>query len=206
MSTTWTWTWGECLGRRFAIVGHDTPSNGDFSLNDLAGSAGRMDVLLRAVKSALFVSHGIREDTQIVLHLEGSGSRRIRFDGGALRGVHPDERSIAGQVRAVVRSPRPPIGVWKEFSSGISHSGGSLAETLDEWSKQGFNALVMDAGGVSLEEISEEGEIGFVLSDHKPFSKAESELLSGYGRVSLGSMWLQGHACIAIAHYLLDRP
>ena len=95
MSTTWTWTWGECLGRRFAIVGHDTPGSGDFSLNDLAGSAGRMDVLLRAVNSALFVSHGIREDTQIVLHLEDSGPRRIRFDGGSLRGVHPDERSIA---------------------------------------------------------------------------------------------------------------
>ena len=206
MSTTWTWTWGECLSRRFAIVGHDTPGSGDFSLNDLAGSAGRMDVLLRAVNSALFVSHGIREDTQIVLHLEGSGSRRIRFDGGALRGVHPDERSIAGQVRAVVRSPRPPIGVWEEFSRGISHSGGSLAETLDEWSRQGCSTLVMDAEGGLLEEVSQESEIGFVLSDHKPFSEAELELLSGYDRISLGPMWLQGHACIAIAHYILDRP
>ena len=202
----WIWTWGEHLFRRFAIIGHDVPSKGDFSLNDLAGGAGRLDVLLRAVNTALFTSHGIREDTQIVLHLEGSGSRRIRFDGSSLKGVHPDERSIAGHVRAVVKRPPPPIGVWKEFSSGISHSGGGIAETLNEWKYEGCQISVMDVKGDPLDEISQDVSLCLVLSDHKPFSESESELLSGYDRVSLGPMWLQGHACIAIAHYILDRP
>lgn len=118
----WISTWGEHLGRRFAIIGHDVPCKGDFSLNDLAGGAGRLDVLLRAVNTALFVSHGIREDTQIILHLGGSGSRRIRFDGGKLRGVHPDERSIAGHVRAVVRSPIPLIQCLSETTTRMADS------------------------------------------------------------------------------------
>jgi len=193
------------LGRRFAIIGHDVPAKGDFSLNDLAGGAGRLDVLLRAVNSALFVSHGIREDSQIILHLEGDGSRRVRFDGSALRRVHPDERSIAGHVRAVIRSQMPPVGVWQEFSQGISHSGGGLNETLKEWSDEGCSTLVLDAEGVAIENTIASDEIGFILSDHKPFSDQEKDLLSIYDSVSVGQKWLQGHSCIAIIHHHLDN-
>ena len=204
MSTIWSSEWGESLGRRFAIIGHDAPAKGDFSLNDLAGGAGRLDVLLRAVNTALFVSHGIREDTQIVLHLEKGGSRRVSFDGSKLRGVHPDERSIAGHVRAVARSQIPPVGVWKEYSRGISHSGGSIGETLREWSEKGYKTLVMDIEGKAVQDTSFEEEICFVLSDHKSFTALEFELLGHCDKVSVGKRWLQGHSCIAIIHHHLD--
>ena len=48
--------------RRFAIVGHRAMSKGKLPLNDLAGGAGRMDVLIRAVMSSLLTSHGLREN------------------------------------------------------------------------------------------------------------------------------------------------
>ena len=51
---------GDLLERWFAIIGHRAPSEGTLNLNDLPGSGGRMDVLVRAVNAALFVSHGIR--------------------------------------------------------------------------------------------------------------------------------------------------
>ena len=80
--------WGDDLQRRFAIIGHRAPSVGNLNLNDLPGSGGRVDVLTRAINSALFVSHGIREDTQIVLHMMGGNGppRRILFDGSRLGG------------------------------------------------------------------------------------------------------------------------
>ena len=196
--------WGEILSRRFAIIGHEVPAKGGFSLNDLAGGSGRLDVLLRAVNSALFISHGIREDTQIVLHLEGAGSRRIKFDGKSLKGVHPDERSIAGHVRAVIKSQIPPVGVWQEYSRGITHSGGSIGETLQEWSQEGCEIFIMDANGTSLQNFSFGEKSGFVLSDHKPFTDAESELMCNFESTSLGEEWLQGHSCIAIVHHHLD--
>ena len=60
-----------------------------------------MDVLVRAVNAALFVSHGIRDDCHVILHLMGGGgpNRRIWFDGTRIGGVRPDERSIAGQIK-----------------------------------------------------------------------------------------------------------
>jgi len=37
-----------------------------------------------------------------------------------------------------------------------------------------------------------------------PFTDEENAVLDGLQKVSLGPDWLQGHACIAIVHHLLD--
>ena len=57
--------------RRFAVVGHRAMSKGKLPLNDLAGGGGRMDVLIRATMAALLTSHGIRNNSEVVLHLMG---------------------------------------------------------------------------------------------------------------------------------------
>ena len=112
------------MQRHYAIIGHKAPSSGNLNLNDLPGS-GRIDVLVRAINSALFISHGIRKDTNITLHLQGGEGpdRRVFFDGEILAGVRPDERSIAGQIKAIMKLPIPPIGQYKEITQGIFHSG-----------------------------------------------------------------------------------
>ena len=107
---TWTSTWGEVLQRHFAIIGHDASGTGELRLNDLAGGSGRMDVLARAVNTTLFISHGIRTDSTITIHLMGGEiPRRVKFDGKILRGVHPDERSRSGHIRSIMKHPVPPI-------------------------------------------------------------------------------------------------
>ncbi len=198
--------WGDYLERWFAIIGHRTPSKGPINLNDLAGSGGRVDVLSRAVNAALFVSHGIREDSHVILHLMGGDgpSRRIWFDGSCLSGVRPDERSIAGQINGVLKQEIPPVGYFDEFSTGILHSGGDLGQTIKEWSARGVNPVILDAEGRSFSEVPESSELGFVLSDDKPFTEQDKEFLRGSFSLSLGSKWLQGHSCIAILHHLLD--
>jgi tRNA (pseudouridine54-N1)-methyltransferase len=201
---TWTSAWGEALQRHFAIIGHDAPSTGKLRLNDLAGGSGRVDVLARAVNTALFISHGIRNDSTITIHLMGGDiPRRVKFDGNILRGIHPDERSISGHIRSIMKRPIPPIGKWQEVSTGVSHSGGNVRETLIEWSRERVVSYVLDVEGVRL---GSEGEtsMGFILSDHLPFTDEEKGLLEGCQKVSLGSEWLQGHVCIAIVHHILD--
>jgi tRNA (pseudouridine54-N1)-methyltransferase len=163
-----------------------------------------VDVLARAVNTALFISHGIRNDTTITIHLMGGNiPRRVKFDGSILRGVHPDERSISGHIRSIMKHPIPPIGIWQEASIGISHSGGSVGETLVEWNREGVVTCVLDAEGGGLESVRDT-PMGFVLSDHLPLTEDEKSLLRGCQKVSLGSGWLQGHACIAIVHHILD--
>ena len=194
------------MERWFAIIGHRAPSSGPLNLNDLAGSGGRMDVLARAVNSALFVSHGIREGSHVLLHLMGGEgpSRRIWFNGSNLGGVRSDERSISGQIKAILKESVPPRGQFREYSSGILHSGGDIEQTLEEWSSMGICPVILDADGGEFSDLPTSIDLGFILSDDKPLTKHDTRTLQAPVSLSLGSRWLQGHSCIAILHYLLD--
>ena len=195
------------MGRRFAIIGHRAPSSGKINLNDLPGSSGRIDVLARAVNTALFLSHGIRDDTDITMHLMGGPgpARRIWFQGSRLRGVYPDERAIAGQVAKALKEPVPAIGQLVELHPGLWHSGGGIEQTILEWERDGVRLFTLDAEGAPFDpDIHDDDEIGFILSDDQPFSASEIESLEAIEKVSLGRTWLQGNACISILHHVLD--
>ena len=195
------------MTRRFAIIGHRAQSSGKLNLNDLAGSSGRIDVLARAVNTALFLSHGIRVDSEIILHLEGGPGpvRRIGFIGQAIRGVHPDERAICGHINKALKNPVTPIGVQQEIHSGLWHSGGSIKQTISEWERSGTKIYVLDAKGILFDPNLHNSEsVGFILSDDQPFTDQENKSMENFERISLGEKWLQGHSCIAIIHHQLD--
>ena len=194
--------------RRFAVIGHRAMNKGKLPLNDLAGGAGRMDVLIRAVMSALLTSHGLRSNVEVMLHLQGGPGphRRLKFIGSELRGFHAEERSVAGLIAKVIREPSPAIGQWIERTPGLYDGGGNLKHTLSEWSDSVIVRL--DANGERLWKQDEaipqdskpnEQTITFLLSDDQPLESDE-----GIPR-SLGSTWLQGHHAIAICHFLLDE-
>jgi tRNA (pseudouridine54-N1)-methyltransferase len=195
------------MSRRFAIIGHRAQSSGKINLNDLAGSAGRLDVLARAVNTALFLSHGIRDNSHITLHLLGGPgpSRRVWFEGPQLRGVHPDERAIAGQVNKALKEPVPAMGQFMELHSGLWHSGGGIDQTITEWKREGVRIFVLDPKGVPFDpKIHSAESIGFILSDDRSFSESEMESMESLEKISLGNIWLQGHTCISILHHHLD--
>ena len=193
------------MQRKFAIIGHKAPSNGDLFLNDLPGLSGRMDVLARAINATLFLSHGIRRDSQIIVHLTGGDKppRRVMFDGSELGGVRPDERSISGHIKSIIKTKLPPVGIWKNVSSGIYQSGGGIEITLKEWEEENVSIYVLDREGSSLPK-KECKKIGFLLSDDIPFTSEEYNVISKYKKISLGEKWLQGQSCITIIHHLID--
>ena len=194
--------------RRFAIIGHRAMSKGKLPLNDLAGGAGRMDVLIRAVMSALLTSHGLRPDVEVILHLQGGPGphRRLKFVGSELRGFHAEERSVAGLIAKVLREPLPAIGQWVERTPGLYDGGGQLSQTLRDWSDSTLIRLDADAERLWKEESlipiqskTNQQSIAFLLSDDQPLESQD-----GIAR-SLGTTWLQGHHAIAICHFLLDE-
>ena len=186
-------------------------SKGTLPLNDLSGGAGRVDVLIRALMSALLTSHGLRKDTEVVLHMMGGPgpARRIKFDGTTLRGLHAEERSIAGTLAKVLNIPLPPIGRWQPVTAGIEHSGGVLKHTLKEWKDTvavGLDAnaprLWTDKAVLPQTSKANNLNIGLVLSDDQPLSDEEK---NGLLLRSLGDTWLQGHMAVGIVHFVLDE-
>jgi len=190
--------------RRFAIVASQAPASGSFPLNDLPG-VGRMDLICRNIGSALLLSHGIRKDVEAVIHLLGGPGkpRRIRFRAKGMVGLRPDERSIAGRIRSVLEEPLPPIRMWKDISPGISHSGGGLDSTLNEWKSEGTVVFHLDKEGAGLDSIHEIPlDAGFLVGDHRRLELPTGQ--SGILPISLGESWLMGSACISIVHHWLD--
>jgi len=190
--------------RQFLIVGHDAPTTPEFSLDDLAGGAGRLDVLCRCVNSAFFLSHSIRDDVRV--HLVLGDEFTVRFEGSDLHRLNPDERSTAALIRTALEHREDAIGhMPAESTPGVSIR------------RMGFEATLEDAAGdTTVVELHEDGDPVadvappsdplFVLSDHHDFTEREASLLAEAAdeRVRLGPEVLHADHAITVAHNYLD--
>lgn len=190
--------------RTFIIVSHTVPASGDWGLEDLAGGAGRVDVLCRAVSSALFVSHGIRDDTRVILVFTADPDEpvAIRIAGDQVRHLNPDERSTAARIRTALQA-RHPDPWWEDGEPGIEVAPFGLADILDDL---GAPVLVLEREGVDARAKPVPDRAAFVLSDHQPFTDDEIRLLRdrATGSVSMGPTWYHGHQAIGVLQWILD--
>ncbi|HWR26057.1 MAG TPA: tRNA (pseudouridine(54)-N(1))-methyltransferase TrmY [Methanosarcina sp.] len=192
--------------RDIVIIGHKAKTSGDFSLNDLPGSAGRMDILCRCVSSALFLSFGMRRDVNVHLLLLGEPDpgKIIRFEGLHLKYLNPDERSSASLIQkalqkgATEQDTRSTPGVW-------IHRG-DLKSLLSEF--KGRTLLYLREDGNDFREIASTiRDPVFILGDHTGVTKEEEEQLfeAGAKIISVGPISLHSNHCITIIHNELDR-
>ena len=186
--------------RRFVLLAHKAPVIPDFTLNDLPGSAGRIDVLCRAIGAAFFLSHDLRRDVEVDLLLQDKV--QIRLVGERLKRLNPDERSTAALIKhALEKLDEEEV----QSTPGIFVSRRSLPEMLDRLYQLGAHPIVLHEEGAPIEAASIPNDPAFFLSDHQDFSPSDEEALADLPRVSLGEKALHTSQCITIVHYLLDR-
>jgi len=190
--------------RQFVIIGHDAPTTPEFSLDDLAGAAGRLDVLCRCVTSAFFLSHAIREDVRV--HLILSDEYTVTFEGSDLRRLNPDERSTAALIRKALEEREEAIGhIPVETSPGVSLTRRGFEGTLDDVARRG-TVVQLHEDGDPVVDVAPPSDPVFVLSDHHDFRDEEAALLADRAdeRVSLGPTALHADHSITVAHNYLD--
>lgn len=196
--------------RRFIVVGRRARTARDFPLDDICGAAGRWDLMARCVQSSLFVSHGLRRDTELVLVLMGGPDppKAIRVSGEDVRRLNPDERSTVALLSRALDEPLPRNGRWVGSHPGVQVSRRGLRELLDETT--GTLVLLDEEGGVdgvSLPGLVRGGDVALVVGDDQGL--AEEHLVEmrsrGAVEVRLGPVSLHADHCIAIVHNLLDR-
>ncbi|NHX35263.1 MULTISPECIES: tRNA (pseudouridine(54)-N(1))-methyltransferase TrmY [Halolamina] len=190
--------------RQFLVVGHDAPTEPSFSLDDIAGGAGRLDVLCRCVNSAFFLSHDLREDVRV--HLVLSDEYTVSFDGADLRRLNPDERSTAALIRGALEEKQEAIGHQPvETSPGVSLYRTGFADTFERVSRDA-TVVQLHENGAALPAVEPPVDPLFVLSDHHDFADAETELLRDEAdqRVRVGPERLHADHTITVAHNYLD--
>jgi tRNA (pseudouridine54-N1)-methyltransferase len=195
-----------CPMRDIIIIGHKAVTSGDFSLNDLPGSAGRMDILCRCVSSALFLSFGMRRDVNVHLLLLGEPEpgKIIRFEGLHLRYLNPDERSSGSLINkallknATEQDTRSTPGVWIR--------NGDFKSLLASF--EGRNLLYLREDGEDIRGLAREiRDPVFILGDHTGVTEEEEKQLleAGAQIVSVGPISLHSNHCITLIHNELDR-
>jgi tRNA (pseudouridine54-N1)-methyltransferase len=190
--------------RQFIVLGHDVPTDPSFSLDDIAGGAGRLDVLCRCVNSAFFLSHAIREDVRV--HLVLGDELTIRFEGSKLRRLNPDERSTAALIRKALEKRSEAIGhMPAESSPGVSVYRMDFEATLETASRDATVVQLHEDGDPVVDVEPPENPL-FVLSDHNDFTDEEESLLSEAAdqRIRIGPEVLHADHSMTVVHNYLD--
>jgi len=193
--------------RRFVLIGQTALGSSDFSLEDLPGSSGRLDVLLRAVRAALLVSHGLRRDVQVYLVLRGGPHPRLLLvDGRSAKFVRPDERSLATLVRKTLAAAPSSCPDFVELRPGISLRDGDLADLLLEAAGAPCFVLHEASRDVRALPVVDE-DAWFFIGDHLGFDVVSLALLERHGcqRISVGPVSVHSDDVITLLHNELDR-
>lgn len=193
--------------RRFVTVSHTARSDGEWTLNDLAAGAGRIDLICRNIQSAFFLSHGLREDVEFYAVLAASPIRQktVRIEGAKIQMLHPDERSTAARLQQALKVEWS-VPDWKEVQRGLAVARFGLEGLIDDLAGKG-TPILLDPDGTRIEEWTPPKDPLFFVSDHVPFTKSEYALLDGKGaqRVSLGPHWYHGNHAMAIVQWHMDK-
>jgi tRNA (pseudouridine54-N1)-methyltransferase len=193
--------------RRFVIIGQRASASPDFSLEDVAGTGGRIDVLLRCLRAALLVSHGVRRDTLVYLVLLGGvrAPKAIRIDGRDAEYLRPDERSLALLMKKVLTTAgdEPAFVVGRH---GISVANGGLDTVLEDLGA--MTPYVLEPAGNDVRGVAlDTRDPVFFVGDHLGFDARSRARLQSIGAapIGIGPMSIHAEDAVAIASNEVDR-
>jgi tRNA (pseudouridine54-N1)-methyltransferase len=195
--------------RRFVVIGQSASASGDFLIDDVPGTSGRLDVLLRCVRAGLLFSHGVRHDAVVYLVLSGGplAPRALRIRGADAKFLRPDERSLATLVKKTLALPEDgaPEG-FSERKPGVSVARGGLDAVLRDIGPA--TAYVLEEGAPDLRQAPDLlGDSVFFLGDHLGFDPLARALLTERGArpLGLGPISLHAEDAITVVTNEIDR-
>jgi tRNA (pseudouridine54-N1)-methyltransferase len=177
-------------------------------IDDLPGSSGRLDVLIRSVRAALLTSHGVRKDADIFL-IVGRGERAprtIRINGETAKFLRPDERSTAILIqKTLANRADDDVEGFAELRHGIAIAHGDLTALLPSF--QGRPLCVLSETAPDVRSVALPPDTVIVLGDHEGFDDSTLDLLRARGAifVSLGPTSLHTEDAVTVMNNELDR-
>lgn len=192
--------------RSFIVVGHKATTSPNFSLEDIPGTSGRLDILCRSINASFMLSHGIRKDVNVYLVLLGGEPTKVVWlKGEELKHLNPDERTTAALLKKALAIV--PSTEWTQSTSGIFVRTGGISEALQSIKDARLFYLREDGKDIrSVDNSDISDNIAFVLGDHIGMTDGEEALIaqSGAEVISVGPTSLHADHCIVIINNWLD--
>ncbi len=192
---------GYFKSREFILFARKAVTSSEFSLDDLPGSGGRMDLVARCVANTLWVSKALRRDSciHVVAYGKPCPPLTISFYGDKLQRVDVDERSIASWIKKIMSGQTTNPGITKRRIG--------FEDLVKELAKQEKNFYVLHEKGKDVREVEIKERPVFILGDHIGLPKKLEKFVERFNaeKISLGKISYLSSQCITILHYELDR-
>lgn len=192
--------------RRFVVVGHRAVTSSDFNLNDLCGSAGRLDVLLRCINSVFFLSHDLRRNAELYLIFQGKPDppKTIKLVGNELKYLNPDERSTAALIRNALIKKIQEGEI--QSTPGIYISRNDFEDNIEKLANIS-KLIYLREDGKAFDQNEKGLDYTFVLGDDRDLTHEEEGILKRFEPeiISLGPISYHSDHCITVLNWLLDQ-
>jgi tRNA (pseudouridine54-N1)-methyltransferase len=167
-------------------------------------SAGRIDILLHSIISALFASNEFRDDVELHLILMGppNAPRHITLRYNEENSI--SKKNLKKLIELALRKYRE--GKTNEIHPGVFVDNKTIEILLEEFKES--EVFVLDFAGSHIKEYSKDKlENGvFILGDHDGFEKKIRKYLKkNCNRLSLGNQIYFTSQAITIINYELDN-
>jgi tRNA (pseudouridine54-N1)-methyltransferase len=193
--------------RSFVVASSTAIASPEFLLADVPGTSGRMDVLARCIRAALLVSHEVRRDTQVYFVFGGGprAPRTVRIIGGPTKFLRPDERAGAVLLQKILATDVDQSAEFSRVRDGISVArGGVEAVVADLGSARRF-VLEENAPDVRTSVPHWDGDVAFLLGDHRGIEPSAREAFGDATAIGLGPISLHTEDAITVVQNELDR-
>lgn len=174
-------------------------------IKDLKG-AGRIDILLHSIVSALFASNEFRSDVELHLILMGppNAPRHItlRFDSENTISKKDMKKLIEMCLR------KAKSGEVREVHPGVFVDDRDIEKLVKEFNDNSEEIYILDFAGEHIKNISSDKLKNgvFILGDHEGFDKQVRKFLKkNVNRLSLGNQIYFTSQAITIINYELDN-
>lgn len=177
-------------------------------IKDLKG-AGRIDILLHSIISALFASNEMRQDVKLHLILMGppNAPRHITIEYNQDNTI--SKKDMKRLIEMCLRKCKS--GQVREVHPGVFVDDKTVEIVVEEMKHSGKEVFVLDAYGEKIKTLISENPKQFenplfILGDHEGFDKQTKKFLKkNTTRLSLGPQMYLTSQGITILNYELDN-
>ena len=175
------------------------------SIRDLK-AAGRIDILLHSIISAMFASNTYREDVELHLILMGppNAPRHITIKYDEKNTI--SKKDLKKLIEICLRKCYP--GKIKEVHPGVFVDETTIEKLVIDLLKQTQNIYILDFAGENIKKLKKKdlNDGVFILGDHDGFDKKVKKFLKkNVKRLSLGPQIYFTSQAITIINYELDN-
>jgi tRNA (pseudouridine54-N1)-methyltransferase len=182
-----------------ANMAHTAP---DFSLKDVPGTSGRLDVACRCLISAFYLPEKIRKN--VIFHTVLCGPPNptlcLTVDGEKLKSLSANENDIAQIFFNVLSGKRV---------EGFKIEKTTFQDLINKMIRESWALFELNRDGTDYRKIKLKNhkKLAFIMGDHLGLNPDDSNFIKAVGgmQISLGNKEYYASHCITILNWFLDR-